>query len=272
DEEKLDEVSLRSLKATLTLEQIMQASVVAHTMQHWQTFLKWNRRLYKELSKGYSEGRGTFDPRDGWYKGEIGFFDFYIIPLARKLKDCGVFGSAATEYLDHALEIRRRWEEEGEEIAERMIAEHDEALRNALEKEAKESKKSNKDEAKESNLPPYHDEQKEILAQYEHWGGDTTLPDNLPGSVNSAEQIVRLEYYLLYTPEPKSYPEVVANVRFLISTTNVPFVTPYGGGGYTTCISSLLSLVASICAIFLPSFFQHVQTEAGVEVDAAGGV
>ena len=70
--------------------------------------------MYKELSKGYSEGRGTFDPRNGWYKGEIGFFDFYIIPLAKKLKDCGVFGSAATEYLDHALEIRRRWEEEGE--------------------------------------------------------------------------------------------------------------------------------------------------------------
>mmetsp|Transcript_12061 Transcript_12061/g.27486 ORF Transcript_12061/g.27486 Transcript_12061/m.27486 type:complete len:1731 (+) Transcript_12061:313-5505(+) len=150
EEEKLDEVSLRSLKATLTFEQIMQASDVAHTMQHWQTFLKWNRRLYKELSKGYSEGRGTFDPRDGWYKGEIGFFDFYIIPLARKLKDCGVFGSAATEYLDHALEIRRRWEEEGEEIAERMIAEHDEALRKALEKEAKESKESKKGEAKES--------------------------------------------------------------------------------------------------------------------------
>jgi hypothetical protein len=26
------------------------------------------------------------------YDGEIGFFDFYIIPLARKLKECGVFG------------------------------------------------------------------------------------------------------------------------------------------------------------------------------------
>ena len=112
-EEELDEVSMRSLKATLTFEQIMQASDVAHTMQHWQTFLKWNRRLYTELSKGHREGRGVFDPRNGWYKGEIGFFDFYIIPLAKKLKDCGVFGSAATEYLDHALEIRRRWEEEG---------------------------------------------------------------------------------------------------------------------------------------------------------------
>merc|ERR1739848_267416 len=117
--------SLRSLKATLVFEQIMQASDVAHTMQHWQTFKKWNKRLYKELSKGYREGRGAFDPRDGWYKGEIGFFDFYIIPLAKKLRECGVFGSATREYLDHALENRRRWEEEGTEIAKKMVAEHD---------------------------------------------------------------------------------------------------------------------------------------------------
>ncbi|EJK48735.1 hypothetical protein THAOC_32445 [Thalassiosira oceanica] len=84
-----------------------------------------------------------------------------------------------------------------------------------------------------TNEPPY-DKQKEILAQYEPWGGDITLPDNLPGSVNSAERMVRLEYYLQYTPEPKSYPEAIANVRSLISTTNVPFGAPYGGGVYPT--------------------------------------
>jgi hypothetical protein len=32
-----------------------------------------------------------------WYKGEIGFLDFYIIPLANKLKDCGVFGVSSDE-------------------------------------------------------------------------------------------------------------------------------------------------------------------------------
>ena len=42
----LDDVNLRSLKATLVFEQIMQASDVAHTMQHWETFKKWNKRLY----------------------------------------------------------------------------------------------------------------------------------------------------------------------------------------------------------------------------------
>ena len=124
DSEKLDDASLRSLKATLVFEQIMQASDVAHTMQHWETFRKWNRRLYQELSKAHKEGRGAADPKENWYGGEIGFFDFYIIPLAKKLRECGVFGTAEREYLDYALENRRRWEEEGKEIARQMILEN----------------------------------------------------------------------------------------------------------------------------------------------------
>lgn len=117
--------NIRSLKATLVFEQIMQASDVSHTMQHWHTFKKWNKRLYAELSKAYREGRGASDPRENWYGGEIGFFDFYIIPLAKKLRECGVFGSAASEYLDYAVENRRRWEEEGKEIATKMVNDYD---------------------------------------------------------------------------------------------------------------------------------------------------
>jgi len=117
--------NIRSLKATLVFEQIMQASDVSHTMQHWHTFKKWNKRLYSELSKAYREGRGATDPRENWYGGEIGFFDFYIIPLAKKLRECGVFGSAASEYLDYAVENRRRWEEEGKEIATKMVSDYD---------------------------------------------------------------------------------------------------------------------------------------------------
>lgn len=37
-----------------------------------------------------------------WYKGELGFFDNYIIPLAKKLKDCGVFGVSSDEFLNYA--------------------------------------------------------------------------------------------------------------------------------------------------------------------------
>ncbi|KAL7547034.1 LOW QUALITY PROTEIN: hypothetical protein ACHAWF_010347 [Thalassiosira exigua] len=152
---RLDEISLRSLKATLVFEQIMQASDVAHTMQHWETFKKWNERLYTELSKGFREGRGASDPRENWYGGEIGFFDFYIIPLAKKLKECGVFGSAASEYLDYALENRRRWEVEGNDIATRMIAENDALVASEAQKEAA---LINESPAKEEKMRPPEDE------------------------------------------------------------------------------------------------------------------
>ena len=64
-----------SLKATVVLEQIVLASDVAHTMQHWLTYVKWNERLYKEMWSAYVNGRAENDPTENWYKREIGFFD-----------------------------------------------------------------------------------------------------------------------------------------------------------------------------------------------------
>lgn len=111
-----------SLKATVVLEQIVLASDVAHTMQHWLTYVKWNERLYKEMWAAYENGRAENDPTENWYKGEIGFFDGYIIPLATKLKDCGVFGSAGDEYLGNALRNKAEWIEKGKLIVEEFEA------------------------------------------------------------------------------------------------------------------------------------------------------
>ena len=61
-------------------------------MQHWHVYQKWNERLFHEMYSAFQTGRWSKDPSAGWYQGEIGFFDNYIIPLAKKLKDCGVFG------------------------------------------------------------------------------------------------------------------------------------------------------------------------------------
>ena len=47
------------------------------------------------------------------YQGEIGFFDFYIIPLAQKLMECGVFGVSGDEFLNYARANRREWEIKG---------------------------------------------------------------------------------------------------------------------------------------------------------------
>jgi class 3 adenylate cyclase len=114
-EDKLPSIDV-SLKATVVLEQIVLASDVAHTMQHWLTYVKWNERLYKEMWAAYASGRAEKDPTECWYKGEIGFFDGYIIPLATKLKECGVFGSAGDEYLGNALRNKAEWIEKGQAI------------------------------------------------------------------------------------------------------------------------------------------------------------
>ena len=105
-------------KATIVLEHLMQASDVAHTMQHWVVFRKWNERLFNEMYKAFVDGRTDRDPSNGWYQGELGFFDYYIIPLAKKLETCGVFGVSSHEYLSYAQANRREWEAKGEQLVQ----------------------------------------------------------------------------------------------------------------------------------------------------------
>jgi hypothetical protein len=109
-------------KATIVIEHLIQASDVAHTMQHWHVYRKWNERLFEETYKSYVQGRAAADPSIIWYKGELGFFDFYIIPLAKKLKDCGVFGVSSDEYLSFAIRNRGEWERTGLEVVEKLKA------------------------------------------------------------------------------------------------------------------------------------------------------
>ena len=108
-------------KATIVIEHLIQASDVSHTMQHWHVYRKWNERLFMEMYKAFKLGRSDQNPADFWAKGEIGFFDFYIIPLAKKLKDCGVFGVSSDEYLNYALNNRREWESKGESIVAELM-------------------------------------------------------------------------------------------------------------------------------------------------------
>mmetsp|Transcript_21694 Transcript_21694/g.53584 ORF Transcript_21694/g.53584 Transcript_21694/m.53584 type:complete len:1189 (-) Transcript_21694:77-3643(-) len=111
-------------KATIVIEHLIQASDVSHTMQHWHIYCKWNERLFKEMTAAYKAGRLTFDPAEKWYEGEIGFFDNYVIPLAKKLKECGVFGVASDEYLNYAIENRREWEEKGQSFVADLVRKH----------------------------------------------------------------------------------------------------------------------------------------------------
>jgi hypothetical protein len=114
----------KDLRATIVLEHIIQASDVSHTMQHWHVYLKWNRRLFKEMSLAFRAGRmGGVDPADFWYEGELKFFDNYVIPLAKKLKDCQVFGVSSDEYLNYALSNRLEWEEKGKSVVAKVVDE-----------------------------------------------------------------------------------------------------------------------------------------------------
>ena len=109
-------------KATIVIEHLIQASDVAHTMQHWHVYVKWNERLFHEMYKAFQDGRADKDPSVGWYEGELGFFDFYIIPLAKKLKECGVFGVASDEYLNYATTNRNEWEKKGREVVDMFLS------------------------------------------------------------------------------------------------------------------------------------------------------
>ena len=82
-EQPLDDDNRRAInrKATIVIEHLIQASDVAHTMQHWHIYRKWNELFFMECYRAYQDGRADKDPSETWYKGEIGFFDFYIVSL-----------------------------------------------------------------------------------------------------------------------------------------------------------------------------------------------
>lgn len=108
-------------RAILVLEHLIQASDICHTMQHWIIFRKWNERLFSEMVTAYQAGRTSAHPADFWYKGELGFFDHYVIPLARKLQECEVFGVSSDEYLNYALANRAEWDTNGQAVVAAMV-------------------------------------------------------------------------------------------------------------------------------------------------------
>jgi hypothetical protein len=65
-----------SRKATVVIEQLIQASDVSHTMQHWHVYQKWNARLFEEIYTAYRLGRIDIDidPSDEYYGREMDSF------------------------------------------------------------------------------------------------------------------------------------------------------------------------------------------------------
>lgn len=62
------------------------------------------------------------------YKAELAFFDQYVIPLARRLKDSRCLGGAADEFLSYALQNRSEWAEKGNECVQEMVRDYEEEI------------------------------------------------------------------------------------------------------------------------------------------------
>ena len=117
DLEEVDE-----LKASVILEVILTAADVAHNLQGWPQMVKWSNRLYMELQQAFLTQRGT-DPQNKWYENQIGFLDFYLLPLALRLEETGVFGETGGNMFAAAvLGNKEQWLEQGSKVTENIVA------------------------------------------------------------------------------------------------------------------------------------------------------
>jgi 3'5'-cyclic nucleotide phosphodiesterase len=105
-ESEHDASSLLNRRASVALQLIIQASDVAHTMQHWHVYTKWNEKLFVERYLAYKSGSSSVDPILRWYEGELSFLDNYVIPLAKRLRECKIYGASSEEYDGFAIEYK----------------------------------------------------------------------------------------------------------------------------------------------------------------------
>ena len=108
------------MRATILYEHIMQAADISHTIQHWQTFNKFNERLFSERFTAFMNGDEPCDPSATWYEEVLAHFDDTVIPLAEKLRSCGVFGSTGEEFMRWAQQNRSEWSAKGRAVVRHM--------------------------------------------------------------------------------------------------------------------------------------------------------
>ena len=111
---------------SVVMEAILRAADVAHNLQSWDNMAKWSNRLFLELRRAYVQGRGE-DPQNGWFSNQIGFLEGYLLPVARRLDDTGVFGDTIGAMFAEGVEDNReRWMREGMSLTASIIREGDE--------------------------------------------------------------------------------------------------------------------------------------------------
>ena len=109
-------------RAASVLEHIIVAAQWMHTMQHWETYLKWTTRLYLDLCSEYSHGKIKSNPTVHWYPQELLLFQKAIIPLCEKLQSPDVLGAMGSEFYKYATENCNEWTATQEGFATRVLA------------------------------------------------------------------------------------------------------------------------------------------------------
>lgn len=103
-------------KTQSVIEQILLIADVGHCAQSYDNFLKWNECFFYECLKNFKKGHG-FDPREGWYKGQIGFLEGYILPLTERcsalVPQCEL--SQGTKHILHL------WKQNGEDFTKNLV-------------------------------------------------------------------------------------------------------------------------------------------------------
>jgi hypothetical protein len=75
-----------------------------------------------ELRRAHVAKRG-FDPQEKWFENQIGFLESYLLPVARRLEDTGVFGEEIGQMFTATVEANRdRWLTQGYEETQTIIA------------------------------------------------------------------------------------------------------------------------------------------------------
>ena len=114
------------LKMTVVMETVLAAADVAHNLQSWSHMLSWSKRLYHELRLAYVTGRGV-DVSPQWFENQIGFLESYVLPLARRLEDTGVYGDEkilpSIPFAQRVEELRDEWIAKGYEFSQELIQE-----------------------------------------------------------------------------------------------------------------------------------------------------
>lgn len=96
------------------MELLLQASDISYAMQHWKVFQKWNEKLFREHCMAFDAGKLPEDPSEIWYDRVLKCMDTKVVPVAVKLKECGILGISSDECLGFAKDNREEWVKTGE--------------------------------------------------------------------------------------------------------------------------------------------------------------